>query len=79
MRVEQFWGICARHSDSGSLKMLVGDGANALIVSWRILLKASGRASALWCPPTAAATSRLSLEWEVDVWKLWHLTQPEDV
>lgn len=33
MRVEQFRGICARHSDSGSLKMLVGDGVNALIVS----------------------------------------------
>lgn len=33
MRAEQFRGICARHSDSGSLKMLVGDGANALIVS----------------------------------------------
>lgn len=33
MHVEQFRGSCARRSDSGSLKRLVGDGANALVVS----------------------------------------------
>lgn len=59
MRAERFRGGCVRRSDCGSLKRLVGDGTNALVVSWKILLKASGRASSLWYPPSRS--SKLSL------------------